>query len=206
MTKSVEPRWKQPPSKKPRRGLRSRSEKRAAQEREYVSLRIAYLASHPACELRTPVCTRWATEIQHLKGRVGRVADRHAVVEVLLPRLPDVRPREPRVGDPHGLDGQEEPVSDTALTLFDAPHVPAPVPNGDQQHVLDALTLGPGTVHELRHRLGQVGIVRAENCIAKRLSELGPDTPKSKGMYLVERTGERRPGSSHRRQDEWRLA
>jgi hypothetical protein len=91
-----------------------------------------------------------------------------------------------------------------APTLFPEPHAEAKPLNHDQQAVMDALTLGPATAYELRTRLANAGIYRDVNCIGKRLSELGPDT-KHPGLRLIERTGERRPGASPRKLDEWRI-
>jgi hypothetical protein len=91
-----------------------------------------------------------------------------------------------------------------ALTLFPEPHAEAKPLNHDQQAVMDALTLGPATAYEIQVRLANAGINRAINCIGKRLSELGPGA-KYPGRDLIERTGERRPGYSPRKLDEWRI-
>jgi hypothetical protein len=93
----------------------------------------------------------------------------------------------------------------TALTLFPEPHVEAKPLNHDQQAVMDALTLGPATAYEIQVRLANAGINRAINCIGKRLSELGPGTEANPGRSVIERTGERRPGYSPRKLDEWRI-
>ena len=49
--------------------IRSRSIKRAKQEREYAKIRKAYLFCHPNCHVRG--CFDRATEIHHMKGRIG---------------------------------------------------------------------------------------------------------------------------------------
>lgn len=87
----------------------------------------------------------------------------------------------------------------TQATLFDGPHVEARPLTSDQTWVINALASGPATAYELQTRLAGMGIHRQQNCVAKRLSELAE-------LGLIERTGERRPGASSRKLDEWRIA
>lgn len=49
--------------------IRSRSKKRAKQEREYLKLRKVYLFTHPNCEVTGCGCQ--ASEIHHKKSRAG---------------------------------------------------------------------------------------------------------------------------------------
>ena len=49
--------------------IRSRSIKRAKQEREYAKIRKVYLFTHPICGVEH--CYDKATEIHHMKGRTG---------------------------------------------------------------------------------------------------------------------------------------
>lgn len=84
-----------------------------------------------------------------------------------------------------------------ALTLFPPP--PAKPLNRDQQHVLDALTLGAATAEQIQTRLAREGIHRPINSIGSRLNEL-----RKRG--LIVKTGRRVVGVSRRAQDEWRLA
>ena len=52
--------------------VRSRSPKRAKQEREYARLRHVFLEAHPRCEFRdADACLLWATDVHHRRGRVG---------------------------------------------------------------------------------------------------------------------------------------
>lgn len=55
-----------------RRGgpIRSRSPRRAAEERAYRRLRLAFLEANPYCEFPEP-CGEQATEVHHKRGRVG---------------------------------------------------------------------------------------------------------------------------------------
>ena len=64
-------RAREAPQKK-RKPLPKRTEKRAAQEREYSERRKIYLEAHPLCErcLADGIQTR-ATEIHHIRGRDG---------------------------------------------------------------------------------------------------------------------------------------
>ena len=51
--------------------IRSRSIKRAKQEREYAKIRKAYLFCHPTCEVNG--CTADAVEIHHKRGKIGNL-------------------------------------------------------------------------------------------------------------------------------------
>jgi 5-methylcytosine-specific restriction endonuclease McrA len=55
--------------------MRTRSPKRAKQEREYSTLRREFLKTNPACG----ICGVPATEVHHRRGRVGVLltADQH---------------------------------------------------------------------------------------------------------------------------------
>lgn len=49
-----------------------RSSKRSKEEAEYSRRRIAFLARHPICQANLlGICTRYATEVHHKKGRIG---------------------------------------------------------------------------------------------------------------------------------------
>lgn len=55
-----------------RKPIAPRSTKRAAQERQYLKLRKAYLLSSPTCKAKLPnICTQLATDVHHKKGRMG---------------------------------------------------------------------------------------------------------------------------------------
>ncbi len=60
-----------PPKKekevKPRKPIKARSDKRAAQEREYTKKGKAYLIAHPYCEVKN--CKASSEQVHHKKGR-----------------------------------------------------------------------------------------------------------------------------------------
>lgn len=86
----------------------------------------------------------------------------------------------------------------TQATLFPEPHVEAPRLKPDQAVIVHALVQGPRTAYELQTRLANLGIHRPINSIGSRLNELAK-------LGLVVKTGERRPGASSRKLDEWRI-
>src|SRR5690606_1721766 len=101
---------------------------------------------------------------------------------------------------------------DVTATLFDPDNLTvhpvdgyAPPLRPDQQHVYDALLQGPATAAEVVTRLANRGVYRQQNCVAKRLSELGPGTKDHPGLDLIERTGVERVGTTGRAQHEWRI-
>jgi hypothetical protein len=47
------------------------ADKRNKQNSEYSSIRKVHLGEIPFCELKLPGCTGTATEIHHMKGRIG---------------------------------------------------------------------------------------------------------------------------------------
>jgi len=47
------------------------SEKRKAEEKEYKKKRAAFLALHTICQAKIEGCKGKATEVHHMKGRVG---------------------------------------------------------------------------------------------------------------------------------------
>lgn len=55
--------------------MRTRSVKRAKQEREYLKIRDKFLLDNPTCEPHSQIwVTRmcaWSTEVHHKKGRIG---------------------------------------------------------------------------------------------------------------------------------------
>ncbi len=51
--------------------LKKRSKKRSKQEAEYNKLRLLYLQDHPYCKAKVFKCTIIATDIHHIKGRMG---------------------------------------------------------------------------------------------------------------------------------------
>lgn len=46
------------------------SAKRKIQQKEYSPARVAFLTENEFCKARLPVCTMWATEVHHMKGRI----------------------------------------------------------------------------------------------------------------------------------------
>ena len=49
-----------------------RSQKRSKEERLYVAKRIIFIQEHPMCEAHiSGICTEYATECHHKKGRIG---------------------------------------------------------------------------------------------------------------------------------------
>lgn len=49
-----------------------RSQKRSKEERLYVAKRIIFIQEHPMCEAHiSGICTEYATEVHHKKGRIG---------------------------------------------------------------------------------------------------------------------------------------
>lgn len=72
-----------------------------------------------------------------------------------------------------------------------------PVLRQEQQRVLDALCqLGTGTAYEVRCLLADGGVVRQQNCVAKRCSELVE-------LGMIRASGTTRPGSSNRQLMAW---
>jgi hypothetical protein len=49
-----------------------RSQKRSKEERLYAAKRIIFIQEHPMCEAHiSGICTEYATEVHHKKGRIG---------------------------------------------------------------------------------------------------------------------------------------
>jgi hypothetical protein len=49
-----------------------RSQKRSKEERLYVAKRVIFIQEHPMCEAHiSGICTEYATEVHHKKGRIG---------------------------------------------------------------------------------------------------------------------------------------
>ena len=49
-----------------------RSQKRSKEERLYEAKRIIFIQEHPMCEAHiSGICTEYATEVHHKKGRIG---------------------------------------------------------------------------------------------------------------------------------------
>lgn len=46
------------------------SPKRSKQNSVYTQVRHDFLYQHEFCKARLPICTQWATEIHHMKGRI----------------------------------------------------------------------------------------------------------------------------------------
>lgn len=46
------------------------STKRGKQNSDYTKVRHDFLYQHEFCKARLPICTQWATEIHHMKGRI----------------------------------------------------------------------------------------------------------------------------------------
>lgn len=62
---------KYPPKKKKKfYRIRHTAVKRAVEKKDYLELRISYLRTHKMCECG---CGRWATEIHHKKGKIGKL-------------------------------------------------------------------------------------------------------------------------------------
>lgn len=53
--------------------MRKFSKKRAAQNREYLKVRYAYLMTSDHCAARVTGCTLTATQIHHKRGRIGEL-------------------------------------------------------------------------------------------------------------------------------------
>lgn len=48
-----------------------RSKKRAAQEREYTTVRREFIILHPLCKAKIPgLCTKGTTDVHHMKGKI----------------------------------------------------------------------------------------------------------------------------------------
>lgn len=56
---------------KPAKRIPPRSSKRRKQEAQYLRDRESFLAARPRCEMKLHCCTAWATEVHHMRGRVG---------------------------------------------------------------------------------------------------------------------------------------
>lgn len=50
--------------------IKKASTKRIKQNSEYSQVRHDFLYSNEFCKARLPICTQWATEIHHKKGRI----------------------------------------------------------------------------------------------------------------------------------------
>jgi hypothetical protein len=49
-----------------------RSQKRSKEERLYAAKRIIFIQEHPMCEAHiSGICTEYATEVHHKKGKIG---------------------------------------------------------------------------------------------------------------------------------------
>lgn len=53
--------------------IRRVSKKRAREGREYATKRRIFLERNPLCQIKSKVCTKHATVIQHSRGRVGKL-------------------------------------------------------------------------------------------------------------------------------------
>ncbi len=56
--------------KSPAKKVKKVSTKRRKQNSEYTQVRHDFLYQHEFCKARLPICTQWATEIHHMKGRI----------------------------------------------------------------------------------------------------------------------------------------
>jgi hypothetical protein len=65
-------RMDKPPKQKKTAKIKPVSEKRKEENKQYSSLRTAFLKEHPLCEAKLDNCTRIATDVHHKKGRTGR--------------------------------------------------------------------------------------------------------------------------------------
>lgn len=67
-------REKESPKPKPK-PIRARSDKRSKQERIYKSKRYIYLMKpeNRLCQVKSPKCTKVATQVHHMKGRIGEL-------------------------------------------------------------------------------------------------------------------------------------
>ena len=53
--------------------LSNRSSKKASRDREYTKVRKHFLIMHPKCGASVVGCSKRATEIHHVRGRIGRL-------------------------------------------------------------------------------------------------------------------------------------
>lgn len=58
------------PTKSPTKTIKPLAVRRGKQKEIYSTIRELYLKNHEFCEIRLPICTQWAIEIHHTKGRV----------------------------------------------------------------------------------------------------------------------------------------
>ncbi len=59
--------------KKKPKNIKPLSDKRAAQNKVYLTLRKVYMDNHPICEIGGVGCTKKATDLHHLLGRIGKL-------------------------------------------------------------------------------------------------------------------------------------
>lgn len=57
------------PTKSPTK-IKQVSTKRTKQNSAYTQVRQAFLYENEFCKARLPICTMWATEVHHMKGRI----------------------------------------------------------------------------------------------------------------------------------------
>ena len=55
---------------KPAKKVNKISTKRKKQNNEYTQVRVDFLSKYEFCKARLPICTQWASEIHHMKGRI----------------------------------------------------------------------------------------------------------------------------------------
>lgn len=53
--------------------IKAVADKRNKQNKEYSSIRKVHLEEKPFCELKLPGCGGFATEVHHMKGRIGNL-------------------------------------------------------------------------------------------------------------------------------------
>lgn len=56
-------------TKKPTK-IKKVSQRRLKQNSAYTQVRQEFLLTHEFCKARLPICTMWATEVHHMKGRM----------------------------------------------------------------------------------------------------------------------------------------
>lgn len=61
------------PIKKSQNPIKKRSDKRAAQEKEYTKVRKAYLKANPLCGAKLNDCALQANQVHHKRGRIGEL-------------------------------------------------------------------------------------------------------------------------------------
>jgi hypothetical protein len=61
--------FKMKPTKLPTK-LKKVAKRRQKQNSEYTQVRQLFLSKNEFCKARLPICTMWATEVHHMKGRI----------------------------------------------------------------------------------------------------------------------------------------